>query len=119
MFDFLKVVTKDPKKATPKPVAVGSVLRIDSRTFPLLDLTKKGFVANNHEQRVAVKQLVVLAVAVEEPWGKFVFTTKAEIQAVTPDGKFSGLWAAVLPPEVDDAITVYIKNKKSGAGKTR
>lgn len=119
MFDFLKVAVKDQKKKTLAPVAAGSVIKIDSRSFPLLDMNKKGFVAGNHQHAVVVGQLVSLSVVVEEAWGKFSFSTKAEIQNLAPDGKFSGGWSTVLLPEADNAIQVYMKNRKAAPVKAR
>ena len=111
MFDFLKVLVKD-KKAPPKPKAESATIQIDSRSYPLVTLNAKGFVAGNHDASIAQGQMASITVAVDDRFGKFTFNTRVTITSVNANKQF-GASFSILAPEIEKALATYAKNRKA------
>ena len=117
MFDFLKVLIHD-KKAPARPKADTAVIQIDSRTYPLVTLTAKGFVAGEYDNTVAEGQMAAITVKVDDRCGKFSFNARVTITSVNANKQF-GASFGILPPEVEQALATYAKNKKAAPGPAR
>ena len=116
MLDFLKVLVSD-KKAAAKPKAESAVIQIDSRSYPLVTLTAKGFVAGDYDNTVAEGQMASITVKVDDRCGKFSFNARVTITSVNGN-RFGGSFS-ILPPEVEQALSTYAKNKKAAPGPAR
>ena len=116
MFDWLKVLipgAKSGKKGKQSPNE-GSHIKIDSRSYPLVTLSRKGFVAANFDDNIAVGQNAAISVEANDRWGKFSFATRCTITAVDSTKRFSGSFGILLP-EIEQVLTHYAKNR--GAAK--
>ncbi len=111
MFDFLKILIHD-KKAAPKAKVDSANVLIDSRSYPLVTLTPKGFVAGNHDASIAQGQLASITVAVDDRCGKFSFNTRVTITSVNANRQFAGSFS-ILAPEIEKMLGTYAKNRKA------
>lgn len=114
MLDWLKVLVSDKQKAPTKKAAPAddSHIKIDSRTYPLVKLTKQGFLAGEFDQSLAVGQGVSLSVVVNDRWGKFNFNARCTIAATDDKRQFSGSFA-ILAPEIEQVLVKYAKNRSA------
>ncbi|MEI6558430.1 MAG: hypothetical protein WCO00_08460 [Rhodospirillaceae bacterium] len=111
MFDFLKILVP-AKKVPPKPKAESAVIQVDSRSYPLVTLNAKGFVAGNHDASIAQGQLASITVAVDDRWGKFTFSTRVTITSVNANQQF-GASFGLIAPEIEKVLATYAKNRKA------
>jgi len=112
MFEWLKEIVHEKKPATPKKGAPvpDSHIKVDSRCYPLVNLNAKGFMAGDFDASLAVGQNAAITVVVNDRWGKFSFNARCSITAADPKGRFGGSFA-ILPPDVEQALIKYAKNK--------
>ncbi|MEI8396247.1 MAG: hypothetical protein WCF85_16050 [Rhodospirillaceae bacterium] len=113
MFDWLKDIVFD-KKAAPKAPADHCIVKIDSRSYPLVSLTHKGFVAGNNDTNQMVGQNLGVTISVGDKWGKFSFNTRCSVTKIDPNGRFAATFA-ILPPDVEKVLAQYAKMR--GAAK--
>jgi len=116
MFDWLKDIVYEKKK---KPAATsakakvsGSHIQVDSRSYPLVNLSPKGFMAGDFDPSLAVGQNAQIAIVVDDAWGKFSFTARCTITAADAQGRFGGSFS-ILPPEIEQVLGKYAKNKSA------
>ena len=111
MLDFLKTLVAE-KKAPPKPKAESAVIKVDSRSYPLVTLNAKGLVAANHDASIAEGQQALITVAVDDRWGKFSFDTRVTITSVNANKQF-GASFGILSLEIEKVLAAYAKNRKA------
>lgn len=113
MFDWLKVIVPSKKEPAKPASRESSVIRIDSRSYPLASLSKKGFVANGFDETVIEGQTAKIVVDVNDRWGKFAFKASVTIDQIVRERKqFAGNFQ-ILPPEVEAALGRYAQLKKA------
>lgn len=112
MLEWLKDIVYEKRKPAPKKAQAvpDSHIKVDSRVYPLVSLTNKGFTAGEFDTSMAVGQNASITVVVNDRWGKFSFNARCTITAGEPNGRFGGAFA-ILPPEVDQVIAKYARNK--------
>lgn len=115
LFDFLKVAVKDNKAAKPAARMPVSVIQCDGKSFPIVSLTPKGFVARGFDGSLIVGQNAKVSVRVDDPAGKFTFN--ATVSVVEVKGDTIGATWTILPTEVDAVIRQYAQNRKKQDGK--
>ncbi len=123
LFDFLKISVKDknaPAKASTKPLtkpnkgkSVGTA-QFDSKSYPLLSISIKGFVITEFDDSLIAGQNARTTITVDDQFGRFSFTTNIGVDAVEGD-KCACTWV-MLGPDEGAAIRKYVQNKKA-AGK--
>jgi len=116
LFDFLKVTVKDQKLAKPAARMAVSVVECDGKSFPIVSLTPKGFVARGFDGSLIVGQNARVSVRVDDPAGKFAFA--ATVAVVEVKGPTFGATWTILPPEVEGAIRQYAQNRKQQDAKS-
>lgn len=115
LFDFLKVAVNDKKAAKPAGRMPVSVIQCDGKSFPIMSLTPKGFVARGFDGSLIVGQNAKVSVRVDDPAGKFAFN--ATVAVVEIKGDTIGATWTILPTEVDAVIRQYAQNRKKQDGK--
>jgi hypothetical protein len=111
MFEWLKVLTSGKADAKRKTVGNGSHLLIDSRRYPLVGLTARGFVAGRFDTTVAAGQNASITVVVADRWGNFTFNTRCTITTIdAAQAQFAGSFS-LLAPEVEQALIQYGRNR--------
>lgn len=126
LFDFLKTSVKGDKskpggkavgkagaKAGPRK-ATGNTVAFDGKSFPLTAITAKGFVASGFDGSLISGQNARITVAVDDPFGRFGFTTNVMISEAD-NSKCVGAWM-MIAPDLEAVIRKYNQNKKA-AGK--
>ncbi|MBP2297924.1 hypothetical protein [Azospirillum picis] len=109
LFDFLKVTVKE--KAAPKPAQRPvSVVEFDGKSFPLLSLTTKGFVARGFDNSLIAGQNARVSVRVDDGGTKFSFVATVSV-VEAKGGSLAATWS-ILPTEVDSAIRHYAQQRK-------
>jgi len=113
MFEWLKeIVYEKKKKPAGKAAVSGSQILVDSRSYPLVNLSAKGFMAGGFDPSLAVGQNAQISVVVNDSWGKFTFTARCTITAADANGRFGGSFL-ILPPEIEQVLGKYAKNKSA------
>ncbi|CAO3421022.1 hypothetical protein [Azospirillum endophyticum] len=115
LFDFLKVAVNDKKPAKPAARMPVSVIQCDGKSFPILSLTPKGFVARGFDGSLVVGQNAKVSVRVDDPAGKFTFN--ATVSVVEIKGDTVGATWTILPTEIDAVIRRYAQLRKTQDGK--
>ena len=116
MFDWLKILVPAPKKPASAKPQPQNLVRIDSRQYPLVELTRERFLAGGLDASLAHGQRALVTVLVKDRWGNFTFDCRIEI-AFAKDGKhFSGTWT-LLPPEVEAVVVQYAKLRRAARHK--
>ncbi len=117
MFDFLKTFVREPKKpvkAGARKAVGGSTVSFDGKSFPLAAITTKGFATSSFDGSLIAGQNARITVAVDDPYGRFSFTTNVVISEAD-NRKCVGAWM-MLAPDLEAVIRKYGQNKKA-AGK--
>ncbi|WP_244592850.1 hypothetical protein [Azospirillum palustre] len=115
LFDFLKVSVADKKAAKPAARMPVSVIQCDGKSYPIVSLTPKGFVARGFDGSLVVGQNAKVSVRVDDPAGKFTFN--ATVSVVEIKGDSVGATWSILPTEVDAVIRQYAQNRRKQDGK--
>jgi len=116
MFDWLKIIIPASKKPAATKPQVQNVVRIDSRQYPLVDLSRNGFTADGADASLAHGQRAQVTVVVKDRWGNFSFSCLVEIGFAKDGGRFSGAWT-LLPPEVEAVVAQYAKLRRTAAAR--
>ena len=85
LFDFLKVTVADKKTAKPAGRMPVSVVQCDGKSFPILSLTPKGFVARGFDGSLVVGQNAKVSVRVDDAAGKFTFNATVSVVEIKGD----------------------------------
>ncbi len=113
MFDWLKDLFDHKKKSAPKkpsgPTACGQI-KVDSRDYPLINITPKAFVAGDADDNLIKDQNLSISVVVDDSCGKFTFNCRCTIVRIDSNRRFAGAFA-LLPPEVEQVLNQYTKNR--------
>ena len=119
MFEWLKEIVYEKKKPvakTGKAVNSGSHILVDSRSYPLVNLSPKGFMGGDFDSSMAVGQNAQISIVVNDTWGKFTFSARCTITAADANGRFGGSFL-ILPPEIEQVLGKYAKNKSAKPAK--
>ncbi len=121
MFNWLKYLfVNKPKPVTKKnkpsaPTACGEI-KVDSRTYPLINATAKGFMAGDADVNLAKNQNLAISVTVDDAYGKFTFNTRCTIVNIDDNRRFAGAFF-LLTPEVEQVLMQYTKNRAAPRAK--
>ncbi len=118
MLDWLKDIVSDkkaPKKPKPGATPPPSHIKVDSRIYPLVNLTAKGFVAGEADANLIKDMNLAITVAVDDKFGKFTFNTRCTVAGIDAKHHFTGAFS-LLPPEVEQVLSKYAKNRSSAHG---
>jgi hypothetical protein len=118
MFEWLtelgrKKKKKDIKKKSSAPSSNCHV-KVDSRTYPLINLTPKAFMAGEADANLAKNQNLAISVVVDDAFGKFTFDSRCTIVNIDSSGRFAGAFS-ILPLEVEQVLIRYQKNRTAQA----
>ncbi|WP_247894290.1 hypothetical protein [Azospirillum sp. B510] len=111
LFDFLKVTVTDKKAADPPARRMPiSVIQCDGKSFPIVSLTAKGFVARGFDGSLVVGQNAKVSVRVDDADGKFTFNATVSVVEIKGD-TVGAIWS-ILPTDVDAVIRQYAQRRK-------
>ena len=120
MLEWLKEIVSDKKKPAKGKVAPATPschVKVDSRTYPLLNLNAKAFAAGEADANLIKDQNLTVTVVVDDRFGKFSFGARCTVVGIDANHRFTGAFA-LLPPEVEQVLSKYARNKSSaGPGK--
>ncbi|WP_244434237.1 hypothetical protein [Azospirillum sp. B506] len=100
----------DKKAAKPAGRMPISVIQCDGKSFPIVSLTPKGFVARGFDGSLIVGQNAKVSVRVDDAAGKFTFNATVSVVEIKGD-TFGATWS-ILPTEVDAVIRQYGQQRK-------
>ncbi len=117
MLEWLKITTTDKKAKTAKagPPPPSSHIKVDSRTYPLVKLTAKAFIAGEADENLIKDQSLAISVVVDDRFGKFTFNARCTVVTIDANRRFTGAFA-LLPPEVEQVLIKYAKNQGAVKG---
>jgi|GEM_PF-2116368 len=120
MFDWLKVFvgggkTKPKKAMGRKPVEAQNRLVVDSRNYPITDISPKGVVAGDFDGSLVQGQNAKVTVVLNDACGKVSFATTVVVDEAKEGGYLRCSWG-VLPLEVDSALKTWLQRRRALKG---
>lgn len=117
MFDWLKDVLYEPVPAKPvkkKPeldiknyIKDTNYILIDSRKYPITQLSSKGVVCSNIDDTIALNEVLIITINIKDKYGNFNFNTKVEITTILKN-EFKAEFLMLLP-EIEAVLSKYYK----------
>lgn len=120
MFEWLKEITgpkAKPKAGPDKAAKSANNIQIDSRSYPLLDLTLKGVVVGDFDGTLVENQVAKVTVTANDRFGKFSFPATVTVSKIA-DRQMVAVFN-VLEPQISDALNKYAQMKKAAGGARR
>lgn len=114
MFDFLKIIVSDrkkPAKAARKPKTPNNLVSFDGKSFPLLTVTSKGFVAGNFDGSLIKGQAARVTVKLDDSFAKLDFQCSIGVVEAQTGGRLVGEWN-LITPELETTLRKYAQLKK-------
>lgn len=115
MLDFLKIMVMDRKKpaARParKPKTPNNFVSFDGKSFPLLTVSSKGFMAGDFDGSLIKGQKARVAVKIDDGLAKLDFQCSIGVVEARQGGRLVGEWT-LITPELENTLRKYAQLKK-------
>lgn len=116
MFDFLKIIVSDRKKPVarkPRKLKTpNNVVSFDGKSFPILSVTSKGFMAGNFDGSLIKGQAARITVKLDDSFAKLDFQCSINVVEAQTGGRLVGEWN-LITPELENTLRKYTQMKKA------
>lgn len=114
MLDFLKIIVgdrKQPARPARKAKTPNNIVAFDGKSFPLLTVTSKGFVAGGFDGSLIKGQTARIAVKIDDSFAKLDFQCSIGVVEAKEGGRLVGEWN-LITPELENTLRKYAQLKK-------